>query len=65
MTRIQINCVMEDFEKSPELSFIGIPMRDGVSAACKAYIMEPQFNPAVESQEIDLIHSLGQTRPAT
>jgi len=27
--------------------------------------MEPQFNPAAESQAIDRIHRLGQTRPVT
>ena len=34
-------------------------------AACMAHITEPQPNPASESQAIDSIHYLGQTRPIT
>ncbi|PWW73120.1 P-loop containing nucleoside triphosphate hydrolase protein [Tuber magnatum] len=70
MTRAQRNRVMEDFGKAPEISVILISIMAGglglnLTAACKAYVMEPQFNPAAESQAIDRIHRLGQTRPVT
>jgi SNF2 family DNA or RNA helicase len=70
MTRTQRNRVMEDFERAPEISVILISIMAGglglnLTAACKAYVMEPQFNPAAESQAIDRIHRLGQTRPVT
>ncbi|RPA94496.1 hypothetical protein L873DRAFT_1701063 [Choiromyces venosus 120613-1] len=70
MTRTQRNRVMEDFEKAPEISVILISIMAGglglnLTAACKAYVMEPQFNPAAEAQAIDRVHRLGQTRPVT
>ncbi|KAF2017965.1 hypothetical protein BU24DRAFT_344795 [Aaosphaeria arxii CBS 175.79] len=36
-----------------------------LTAANKAYVMEPQFNPAAEAQAVDRVHRLGQTRPVT
>ena len=33
-----------------------------LTAASKAYIMEPQWNPAAEEQALDRIHRLGQTK---
>jgi SNF2 family DNA or RNA helicase len=36
-----------------------------LTVANKAYVMEPQFNPAAEAQAVDRVHRLGQTRPVT
>ncbi|PUU73864.1 P-loop containing nucleoside triphosphate hydrolase protein [Tuber borchii] len=70
MTRTQRNSVKADFEKSQEISIILISIMAGglgfnLTAVCKAYIIEPLPNPAAESQEIDHIHCIGQTWPAT
>ena len=36
-----------------------------LTSANKAYVMEPQFNPAAEAQAVDRVHRLGQKRPVT
>ena len=36
-----------------------------LTSACRAYIMEPQWNPALEEQALDRIHRIGQTQPVT
>jgi len=36
-----------------------------LTTASKAYVMEPQYNPAAEAQAVDRIHRLGQTREVT
>ncbi|RGP62627.1 hypothetical protein FSPOR_9206 [Fusarium sporotrichioides] len=36
-----------------------------LTAASRAYLMEPQWNPAIEEQALSRIHRLGQTRPVT
>ena len=42
-----------------------IAVRLDLTAASRAYIMEPQWNPMAEEQALDRIHRLGQTRPVT
>jgi len=32
-------------------------------SACRAYLMEPYWNPAIENQGLDRVHRMGQTRP--
>lgn len=32
-------------------------------SACRAYLMEPYWNPAIENQGLDRIHRMGQNRP--
>jgi hypothetical protein len=39
--------------------------RLNLTAACRVYVMEPQWNPAAEAQAIDRIHRLGQKKPVT
>ena len=34
-----------------------------LTAACRAFIMEPMWNPAAEAQAVDRIYRIGQTRP--
>ena len=36
-----------------------------LTTANKAYVMEPQFNPAAEAQAVDRVHRLGQRRPVS
>jgi len=36
-----------------------------LTTASKAYVMEPQYNPAAEAQAVDRIHRLGQKREVT
>lgn len=36
-----------------------------LTAASRAYLMEPQWNPAIEEQALSRIHRIGQTRPVT
>ena len=36
-----------------------------LTAATRAYLLEPQWNPTVEEQAMARIHRIGQTRPVT
>ncbi|KAG7402421.1 putative SWI/SNF-related matrix-associated actin-dependent regulator of chromatin subfamily A member 3-like 1 [Fusarium oxysporum f. sp. rapae] len=36
-----------------------------LTAASRAYLMEPQWNPTLEEQALSRIHRIGQTRPVT
>ena len=36
--------------------------RLNLTAACRVYVMEPQWNPAAEAQAIDRIHRMGQKK---
>lgn len=36
-----------------------------LTRACKAYVMEPQYNPQAEAQAVDRVHRLGQTEEVT
>ncbi|KAF4535889.1 Transcription termination factor 2 [Lasiodiplodia theobromae] len=36
-----------------------------LTSASRAYVMEPQYNPAAEAQAVDRVHRLGQTREVT
>lgn len=59
--------VLEQFRTDPEVTVILVSIKAGgqglnFTAANKVYMMEPQFNPGVESQAIDRVHRLGQKR---
>ena len=53
----------ELFQLSWQATDIGV--RLDLTAASRAYIMEPQWNPMAEEQALDRIHRLGQIRPVT
>jgi SNF2 family DNA or RNA helicase len=36
-----------------------------ITAASRAYIMEPQWNPTVEEQALARVHRMGQTKAVT
>ncbi|KAI5779240.1 SNF2 family N-terminal domain-containing protein [Geopyxis carbonaria] len=67
LSRAQRNEVMQKFRENMDIEVMLISLAAGglglnLTAACRAYVMEPQFNPAAEAQAIDRIHRLGQTR---
>lgn len=60
--------VLVRFRSDPTITVLIVSIRAGgqglnFTAANKAYLMEPQFNPGVEQQAVDRVHRLGQRRP--
>lgn len=47
------------------LHLILIISRLDLTAASRAYLMEPQWNPSVEHQALARVHRIGQQRPVT
>jgi len=59
--------VLDTFKTDPAVTVLLVSIKAGgqglnFTAANKAYVMEPQFNPGVEAQAVDRIHRMGQTR---
>ena len=59
--------VLSTFKTDPDVRVLLVSIKAGgqglnFTAASKAYMMEPQFNPGVEQQAIDRVHRLGQKR---
>ncbi|QIX01037.1 hypothetical protein AMS68_006554 [Peltaster fructicola] len=59
--------VLTTFHNDPRVTVLIVSIRAGgqglnLTAANKAYLMEPQFNPGVEQQAVDRVHRLGQNR---
>lgn len=55
------------FNTDPSVTVLIVSIKAGgqglnFTAANKAYVMEPQFNPGVEQQAVDRVHRIGQTR---
>ncbi|KAF8932902.1 hypothetical protein CPC16_004898 [Podila verticillata] len=68
MQRNDRTLAMTNFKENPEVSVILISLKAGgvglnLTAAQRVYLMDPHWNPSVESQAIDRIHRLGQTKP--
>lgn len=60
--------VVEQFQSDPDVSVFLISLKAGgfglnLTAAEYVFILDPWWNPAVESQAIDRAHRIGQTRP--
>lgn len=58
------------FSKDPEVKVILFTIKTGavgldLTAANRAYLMEPQWNPTVEDQAFARVHRMGQKRPVT
>ncbi|KAF8978355.1 hypothetical protein BGZ46_006567 [Entomortierella lignicola] len=56
------------FKERADVSVILISLKAGgvglnLTSAQRVYLMDPHWNPSVESQAIDRIHRLGQTKP--
>ncbi|KAL5432753.1 hypothetical protein PMIN06_004428 [Paraphaeosphaeria minitans] len=70
MPREARNRSLSAFDKDPSVIIILVSIGAGglglnLTKANKAFVMEPQFNPAAEAQAVDRVHRLGQTRPVT
>jgi SNF2 family DNA or RNA helicase len=70
MSREARNRSLTLFDTNPAITIILVSIGAGglglnLTKANKAFVMEPQFNPAAEAQAVDRIHRLGQTRPVT
>ncbi|PVH99315.1 hypothetical protein DM02DRAFT_437111 [Periconia macrospinosa] len=67
MSREARNRSLATFEHDTSVHIILVSIGAGglglnLTKANKAYVMEPQFNPAAEAQAVDRVHRLGQTR---
>ncbi|KAF9164320.1 hypothetical protein BGX21_000164 [Mortierella sp. AD011] len=68
MQRNDRTTAMIRFKERPDVSVILISLKAGgvglnLTSAQRVYLMDPHWNPSVESQAIDRIHRLGQTKP--
>ncbi|KAG0230048.1 hypothetical protein BGW41_002636 [Actinomortierella wolfii] len=68
MQRNDRTTAMVDFRDKKDVNIILISLKAGgvglnLTAAQRVYLMDPHWNPSVESQAIDRIHRLGQTKP--
>ncbi|KAF9975056.1 hypothetical protein BGZ73_001416 [Actinomortierella ambigua] len=68
MQRNDRTTAMVDFRDKRDVNVILISLKAGgvglnLTAAQRVYLMDPHWNPSVESQAIDRIHRLGQTKP--
>ncbi|RIA84736.1 SNF2 family N-terminal domain-containing protein [Glomus cerebriforme] len=66
MSRAERTQNMETFKQQDDVSVILVSLKAGgvglnLTAAQRAYLMDPFWNPSVENQAIDRIHRLGQT----
>lgn len=70
MRRTARGQALDTFAKDPSVTIMLVSIGAGglglnLTVANKAYVMEPQFNPAAEAQAVDRVHRLGQTRDVT
>ncbi|WFD22976.1 1-phosphatidylinositol 4-kinase [Malassezia equina] len=68
MSRGERESAMADFRDEPRVEILLISLRAGgfglnLVSGCRAYLLDPYWNPAVEQQGLDRIHRMGQLRP--
>ena len=68
MKRADRSAALEAFKTDPGIEVLLVSLRAGgtglnLVSACRAYLMDPYWNPAVENQGLDRVHRMGQTRP--
>ncbi|CDS00146.1 hypothetical protein [Sporisorium scitamineum] len=68
MKRSDRTAALEAFRTDPSIEVLLVSLRAGgtglnLVSACRAYLMDPYWNPAVENQGLDRVHRMGQTRP--
>lgn len=68
MNRTQREEALHSFKADPGVEVFLVSLRAGgfglnLVSACRAYLMDPYWNPAVENQGLDRIYRLGQQRP--
>lgn len=59
---------LEKFRVDDSIEVLLVSLKAGgiglnLVSACRAYLMEPYWNPATENQGLDRVHRMGQTRP--
>lgn len=67
MSRSQRTAALNSFRDDSSINVILVSIAAGglglnLTAASRAFVMEPQFNPAAEAQAVDRVHRLGQRR---
>lgn len=70
MTRRKRTAALDAFRDDPTVQIMLISINAGglglnLTTGSKAYVMEPQYNPAAEAQAVDRVHRLGQKREVT
>jgi superfamily II DNA/RNA helicase len=70
MTREQRAQAMEDLKTKRSIEVMLVSTRAGgvglnLTSACRAYLIDPYWNPSVEAQAIDRVHRMGQKQPVT
>ena len=70
MTRVQRTASLDAFRDDPATTVILISITAGglglnLTTASRVFVMEPQFNPAMENQAVDRVYRLGQKRDVT
>ncbi|KAF2089403.1 transcription termination factor 2 [Saccharata proteae CBS 121410] len=70
MPRKKRNVALDTFRDDTSVRVMLVSIKAGglglnLTSASKAYVMEPQYNPASEAQAVDRVHRLGQKRPVT
>ncbi|KAK2802066.1 alpha-1,6-mannosyltransferase [Onygenales sp. PD_10] len=60
--------IFSTFQSDPTIAVLLLSLKCGaeglnLTAASRAYMMEPQWNPTIEEQALARVHRLGQTRP--
>ncbi|WFD01828.1 1-phosphatidylinositol 4-kinase [Malassezia obtusa] len=68
MSRLQREEALQSFKADPGVEVFLVSLRAGgfglnLVSACRAYLLDPYWNPAVENQGLDRIYRLGQQRP--
>ncbi len=68
--RLERQLALRRFKGDPSISVILISLRCGanglnLTAANHVFLMEPQWNPALEDQALDRVHRMGQTKAVT
>lgn len=68
MKRSDRSAALESFKNNPTIEVLLVSLRAGgtglnLVSACRAYLMDPYWNPAVENQGLDRVHRMGQPRP--
>jgi SNF2 family DNA or RNA helicase len=68
MRRHERNINLEKFRTDSSYEVLLVSLKAGgvglnLVSACRAYLMEPYWNPATENQGLDRIHRMGQVRP--
>lgn len=68
MSRHERESAMAEFRDEPRVEILLISLRAGgfglnLVSGCRAYLLDPYWNPAVEQQGLDRIHRMGQLRP--